>query len=53
MGSAEENRQWVRDRVERLGLTEEIAMLAHIRYLALYANQKTIDDMFQEIAEAQ
>lgn len=40
---------WVRERVERLGLSEEIARLAYVRYLALYASDKKIDSEFDAL----
>lgn len=43
---AEDNAEWIRDKITEHGLTDWIAQAAHTRYLARYATQRAIDDMF-------
>jgi len=46
---AEDNAQWIADKIREHGLTEEIAALALTRYLARYATQYTINTLFNDI----
>lgn len=49
---SEQNMEWVRARTKALGLTEEIARLAYVRYVALYMTDQEIGRKFDEITGA-